>query len=81
MNNKCGCNAQFWRVPVMKLCVKKKPEIQNTMGGPSLIHRSNIFNLANKSFVHAPSGFRLGYAASAHVAGTHPFTMLLPCVS
>eukprot|EP00308_Calcidiscus_leptoporus_P010787 CAMPEP_0119397128 /NCGR_PEP_ID=MMETSP1334-20130426/139729_1 /TAXON_ID=127549 /ORGANISM="Calcidiscus leptoporus, Strain RCC1130" /LENGTH=72 /DNA_ID=CAMNT_0007420927 /DNA_START=48 /DNA_END=263 /DNA_ORIENTATION=- len=59
-------------VPVMKDCVKKKPEIQYERGLPSEIQVAKKRSRATRSDTHEASGFNEGYAFFAHSSGTCP---------
>ena len=74
--------AKFWSVPVMKAWVKKKPLIQNMVGGPlASNHFRRNSRRSRKSFTQPPRPLRDGYDTAPHMAGTLPMTMELPMAS
>lgn len=66
----------------MNACVKKKPEIQYTVGGrPRCTQSPKKAKRSKRSLTHAPNGFKEGYATEDHTRGTLPFTIESPMSS
>jgi hypothetical protein len=62
--------------------VKKKPEIQKTLGASLLSsHFCRNSSRSRKSVTQLPCGLSEGYDTRAHMAGICPMAMLLPIAS